>query len=114
VIIVAALPWQQVGRDLLASVLLDFSLDVDYQIGINGSIGSDYYEARSVDINTYQLAAGVTVDLQFNAVPHTIPPSVFQTYALSPHQRYITARCSALGASRMLLTFYPVARPEWR
>lgn len=113
-IIVRALPWQQVGSELLAAVLCDFGLDLDYQIAISGSLGADYYEAKSVDINAFELAAGVTVSMDFNAVPHTIPAGVFQTFALSPHQRYITLRASAGAPNRMLLTLYPINRPEWR
>lgn len=112
--IVPALSWQQVGAQLLASVDCNFAIDLEWQIAISGSIGSDYFEARSVDVNGYQLAAGIFVTLDFNSVPVVIPAGTIQTYSLAPHQRYMRVTSTGGAPSRMRLTFYPIARPEWR
>lgn len=111
---VRGLPWAQVGESVQAFVACDFSIDVDWQIEIGGSLGSDYYAARSMDVNGYVLAAGVFVTMNFNQNVIIIPAAVFQTYTLAPHQRYINLTASAGAPNVLNLTFYPIARPEWR
>lgn len=109
-----ALPWAQIGSGVQASVLVDFATDVAWQIAIGGSLGSDYYEALSVDIDCTELAAGVVITLEFNQVTFTAPAGAFRTYNLTPHQRYMTVRSSAGAPNIMRLGYYPIRRPEWR
>lgn len=113
-IYVNAMPWQQVGNDLQAAVLCDFALDTDYSITIGGSIGGDYFEAQSVDMDASTLTAPASVTATFNGVPRTVAAGSFRTYALAPHQRVITLHATAGAPNTLLLTFYPKARPEWR
>lgn len=113
-VIVRALNWAQVGTGLQASVPVDFGTDLIWQVWIGGSINQDYYDARSVDIDGYQLSPGVSMRLDFNQVSLNIPAANFRTYSLAPHQRYLTLTSTAGAPNTALLTFYPYARPEWR
>lgn len=111
---VRALNWAQVGEQLQASVLVDFGVDLEWQIAFGGSLNSDHYEARSVDIDGSQLAAGVFMALDFNQVTLNIPALAFRTYSLAPHQRYLTVTATAGAPNVSRFTFYPFRRPEWR
>jgi hypothetical protein len=112
--IVYALPWAQVGESIQATVNCDFSLDLIWQVYIGGSIGGDYYDARSVDIDGQQLAAGVAVQVDFNQIQLNVSAGSFRTYSLAAHQRYLMLTASAGAPNKTLLTFYQRNRPEWR
>lgn len=110
---VLSLPWQQAGASLLAPVTLDFSIDTTWEIFLGGSLGSDYYQALSVDVNAYQLTPGSTMTLTRNSVPEVLIPGVFHTYNLAQHQPTIRI-VSSVGSGECGLVFYPKERREWR
>lgn len=112
--LVRSLPWAVVGNDFQAALLLDFAIDLEWQITLSGNVGSDAFPARSVDVDGQQLAAGVSVSAFFNQVELNIAAGSFRTYAIPPYQRIMRIESSAGGPNICLLTFYPNARPEWR